>query len=145
MFCDCYSLSNLDTSNFDTSNVTNMAEMFKSCISLAEFRVERFNVYKVVSMREMYFNCRYAIRVDMSSWEVGSLAVSNIRSKNAKELIEIASRGLNDAAANRIKDLALRDIKASRYDEIAYIISRLKQGESQVLTIGGKKIQLTSL
>lgn len=74
-----------------------------------------------------------------------SLAVSNIRSKNAKELIEIASRGLNDAAANRIKDLALRDIKASRYDEIAYIISRLKQGESQVLTIGGKKVQLTSL
>ena len=74
-----------------------------------------------------------------------SLAVSNVRSKNAKELIEIASRGLNDAAANRIKDLALRDIKASRYDEIAYIISRLKQGESQVLTIGGKKIQLTSI
>ena len=34
MFYDCKSLTNLDLSNFNTQNVTNMGEMFSGCNSL---------------------------------------------------------------------------------------------------------------
>ena len=34
MFYNCYKLTSLDLSNFDTSNVTNMSSMFGSCSSL---------------------------------------------------------------------------------------------------------------
>ena len=34
MFCDCNSLTDLDLSNFNTQNVTDMNEMFSYCNSL---------------------------------------------------------------------------------------------------------------
>ena len=34
MFYDCKSLTNLNLSNFNTQNITNMIDMFENCISL---------------------------------------------------------------------------------------------------------------
>ena len=39
MFSGCYSLLNLDLSNFSTENVTNMALMFQGCSSLININV----------------------------------------------------------------------------------------------------------
>ena len=34
MFYECYSLKNINLSNFNTQNVTNISEMFSQCQSL---------------------------------------------------------------------------------------------------------------
>ena len=50
MFSKCSSLTNLDVSRFDTSNVTSMSCMFDGCSSLTTLDVSRFDTSKVTGM-----------------------------------------------------------------------------------------------
>ena len=56
MFCDCNSLTNLNLSNFNTQNVTNMNSMFKDCNSLIKLNLY-FNTQNVTDMNDMFKNC----------------------------------------------------------------------------------------
>ncbi|EME3574950.1 MULTISPECIES: BspA family leucine-rich repeat surface protein [Enterococcus] len=47
VFDACTSLANLDVSNWDTSNVTNMATMFKNCDSLTYVPIQNWNMENV--------------------------------------------------------------------------------------------------
>ena len=55
MFLDCSSLSSLDVSNFDTSNVTDMRSMFRNCRSLTSLDLSNFNTSRSVEyMSDMF-------------------------------------------------------------------------------------------
>ena len=54
MFMDCSSLPTLDVTNFDTSNVTNMADMFNGCSSLTSLDVTNFDTSNVTTMASMF-------------------------------------------------------------------------------------------
>ena len=43
MFGGCNSLTNIDSSNFNTQNVTNMYFMFEGCNSLTNIDLSNFN------------------------------------------------------------------------------------------------------
>ena len=43
MFSECKSLNELNISNFNTNNVTNMNGMFAGCSSLKELNLSSFN------------------------------------------------------------------------------------------------------
>ena len=58
MFCNCSSLTNLDVSKFDTSNVTNMGNMFDSCSKLKTiYASNKFDTSKVSKYSYMFSNC----------------------------------------------------------------------------------------
>ena len=57
MFHSCSSLTSLNLSNFDTSKVTSMSHMFKNCSSLTFLNLSNFNTSKVGWMEEMFYNC----------------------------------------------------------------------------------------
>ena len=57
MFQSCSSLTNLDLSNFDTSQVTDMKFMFEYCSSLTNLDLSSFDTRKVTDMDYMF---RYA-------------------------------------------------------------------------------------
>ena len=46
MFNKCISLKELNISNFNTTNVTNMSFMFSKCSSLKELYISNFNTNK---------------------------------------------------------------------------------------------------
>ena len=49
MFLNCTSLGYLDLSNFNTSNVTNMEDMFNGCYKLKKINgINKFNTEKVL-------------------------------------------------------------------------------------------------
>ncbi len=50
MFNGCSSLKELNLSNFNTNNVTNMASMFDGCSSLEELNLSNFNTNNVTDM-----------------------------------------------------------------------------------------------
>lgn len=50
MFYFCESLTSLDVSSFDTGNVMNMGGMFGNCISLKQLDLSNFNTSKVTNM-----------------------------------------------------------------------------------------------
>ena len=54
MFFQCSSLTNLDLSKFDTSEVTDMSYMFSDCNSLTSIDVSTFNTRKVTDMSYMF-------------------------------------------------------------------------------------------
>jgi surface protein len=57
MFYDCLSLKELNLSNFNTNNVTNMNCMFFRCSSLKELNLSYFNINNVTEMDGMFFGC----------------------------------------------------------------------------------------
>ena len=57
MFYDCYSLTNLNLSNFNTQNVTKMLRMFRNCSSLTKLNLSNFNTQNVTDMNDMFTNC----------------------------------------------------------------------------------------
>ena len=48
---------NIDLSNFNTNNVTDMSLMFYKCSSLKELNLNNFNTNNVTNMRWMFSGC----------------------------------------------------------------------------------------
>ena len=57
MFYECGSLTGLDLSGFDTSKVTNMRSMFSSCSSLSKLDLSGFDSSNVRNMKNMFYGC----------------------------------------------------------------------------------------
>ena len=57
MFSDCNSLTNLDVSKWDTSNVTGMNGMFGNCYKLTSLDVSNWNTSNVTNMSWMFRDC----------------------------------------------------------------------------------------
>ena len=56
-FVNCSSLTSLDLSNFDTSNVTDMGSMFYGCSSLTSLNVSSFDMSNVTNTTGMFGGC----------------------------------------------------------------------------------------
>ena len=57
MFSECSSLKELNLSNFNTDNVTDMSWMFCGCSSLKELNLSNFNTNNVIYMGSMFKGC----------------------------------------------------------------------------------------
>ena len=57
MFYKCELLNNIDLSNFNTNNVTNMSWMFYGCSSLNSINLSNFNTNNVTDMNGMFNLC----------------------------------------------------------------------------------------
>ena len=68
LFNGCKSLSKLDLSRVDTSNVTSMGHMFAYCSNLTELNIQNFNVENVRYMDNMFRDCTSLTSLDLSSF-----------------------------------------------------------------------------
>ena len=57
MFYQCFALTNLDVSGFDTSKVTDMSYMFDECSNLISLDLSGWNTENVTNMDYMFTNC----------------------------------------------------------------------------------------
>ena len=57
MFYECNKLTNINLSNFNTNNVTNMFCMFYGCSSLTNLNLSNFNTNNVTDMLGMFDGC----------------------------------------------------------------------------------------
>ena len=69
MFFCCAKLTGLDVSHFNTSNVTNMKSMFSHCRSLTNLDVSNFDTRNVTDMREMFYYCQSLTSLDVSNFD----------------------------------------------------------------------------
>ena len=67
MFCGCYSLNELNLSNFNTNNVTDMDSMFYGCSSLKELNLSNFNTNNVTDMFSMFYKCTEQLKNKIKS------------------------------------------------------------------------------
>ena len=73
MFSSCSGLTSLDLSSFDTSKVTNMISMFNSCSGLTSVDLSNFNTSNVTTMRYMFTICKGLTSVDLSSFDTSKV------------------------------------------------------------------------
>ena len=67
MFYGCSSLNELNLSNFNTNNVTDMYEMFSECSSLKELNLSNFNTNNVTDMHYMFLGCSEQLKNKIKS------------------------------------------------------------------------------
>ena len=73
MFYSCQNLTSLDVSNFDTSNVTNMSGMFSGCSGLTSLDVSNFDTSNVTNMSGMFSYYRGQTSLDLSSLDTSNV------------------------------------------------------------------------
>ena len=73
MFAYCSSLTSLDLSNFNTTNVTDMRNMFTWCSSLTSLDLSNFNTAKVTYMSGMFTLAQRLTSIEMSSFNTSNV------------------------------------------------------------------------
>lgn len=73
MFGACTNLNILDLSNFDTSQVTDMSRMFYLCSGLTSLDVSHFNTSKVTEMIDMFGYCAGLTSLNVSHFDTSKI------------------------------------------------------------------------
>ena len=73
MFFCCNHLTSLDVSHFNTANVNTMYGMFRSCSSVTSLDVSNFNTAKVTDMAYMFDGCSSLTTLDVSSFNTANV------------------------------------------------------------------------
>lgn len=86
MFRYCTNLTNLDLSVLDTSKVTDMARMFENCTSLTTIYLNQFNTSQVTTMYSMFSGCRSLTTLDLSSFDTTNVTNMSYMFSNCSKL-----------------------------------------------------------
>jgi len=62
-----------EISNLDTSNITNMGNMFEGCANLTSLDLSNFDTSNVSNMVAMFLLCSSLTTLDLSTWDTSSL------------------------------------------------------------------------
>lgn len=73
MFYNCKKLSSLDFSNFNTSNVTDMSEMFSGCNDITTLDLEKFDTSNVRKMKQMFWYCQNLVSLNLPNSDTTNL------------------------------------------------------------------------
>ena len=73
MFSNCKSLTHLDLSNWNTSKVTDMNSMFNYCQFLTSLNISNFDTTNVTNMYQMFSNCRSLTNLDLSNFNTNNV------------------------------------------------------------------------
>ena len=74
---DCYDIKEIDMSDFDFSEVTNMESLFSNCISLTSINFHNIDTSKVKNMEKMFYNCSSLLYVDFSFFDTSNVENMN--------------------------------------------------------------------
>ncbi|MDD6600238.1 MAG: BspA family leucine-rich repeat surface protein [Galactobacillus timonensis] len=73
LFMHMNTIKSIDAEDFDTSNVTNMSDMFADCNSLTSLDVSKWDVSKVTDMSSMFWLCNNLTSLNVSDWDTSSV------------------------------------------------------------------------
>jgi len=102
MFYRCPdTVTTLDLSSLDTSNVTNMANMFYQSFGLTTLNVSGFNTSNVTSMSSMFYQCSKLASLDVSSFDTSKVTTMYNLFSSCSQLTSIdVSRFNTDKVTN---------------------------------------------
>ena len=95
MFDSCGSLLTIDLSGFDTSNVTDMSYMFYACTNLASVNVSSFETENLLNTAGMFYECLSLVNLDLSSFYTPQLDFVGAMFYGCESLISLDISQLN--------------------------------------------------
>ena len=104
LFQNCITLEYIDLSNFDTSNVTNMAFMFNHCNRLKEIKgLDKFITSKATTMEGMFQSCFKLEFIDVSSFDTSNVDIMNFMFVDCFKLKGI--KGINKLNTKKVTNM----------------------------------------
>ena len=85
MFCALH-LSFINFTNFDSSEVTNMENLFENAEKLKTISFNNFNTSKVTSFKNMFKNCEDLVSLDLSSFDTKNVEYMDYMFANCQKL-----------------------------------------------------------
>lgn len=102
MFSKCSSLTSLDLSSFDTSNVTNMGGMFQSCSLLKSVDLSSFDTSNVIMMSNMFNYCTSLANLDLSSFDTHNVTTISDMFVHCSSLTSLDLSNFNTSNVTRM-------------------------------------------
>ncbi len=93
MFVECEGLTSIDLSHFDTGKVTDMNSMFSFCESLTSLDLSSFNTANVTDMSYMFSNCSSLKRLAVGDLNTGKVTNMSSMFEGCSSLTEIDFSG----------------------------------------------------
>ena len=139
LFQNCITLEYIDLSNFDTSNVTNMAFMFNHCNRLKEIKgLDKFITSKATTMEGMFQSCFKLEFIDVSSFDTSNVEIMNFMFVDCFKLKGI--KGINKLNTKKVtnmtgmfenclslKYLNLENFDTSNVTNMSYMFNKCKK------------------
>ena len=129
MFCDCRNLTELDITCFDTSKVVRMWEMFQGCNRLASLSLSNFNTSQVTDMSQMFENCYHLSSLDLSNFNTSKV---NSMDRMFNQCSRLETLDLTNFVVNSTTDMmfnncqSLQTIKINSEGAADELIARIK-------------------
>ena len=95
MFYDCFNLTNLNLSNFNTQNVTNMSRMFYNCESLTNLNLSNFNTQKATNISGLFYNCKSLINLNLFNFNTQNVTNMSYMFYNCEALTNLFLSNFN--------------------------------------------------
>lgn len=109
VFTNCESLKEIDLSGWNTSKVIGMINMFNSCKNLEKIvGIGNFNVSNVISFNAMFMGCDNLINLDLKNWNMKNVQDLNSCFFNMTNLENLYLNNVefnSEIMKNNIKDL----------------------------------------
>lgn len=103
MFYRCEALTSLDVSGFNTSNVTNMSTMFCYCDAITSLDVSGWDTSNVTDMSSMFYGCSAITSLDLSGWDTSKVTDMASMFTNCSALKTIRMVGCSQTTIDKIK------------------------------------------
>ena len=103
MFNGCSSLTSLDVTNWNTSNVTDMRGVFGGCSSLTSLNVSNWDTANVTDMSHMFDSCSTLTSLNISNWSFNNNVDIDIMFNNCASV----SQACKITATQEAKDFLL--------------------------------------
>ena len=74
---------------FDTSSLTNAAQLFRNCISLTSVDISNLNIQNINSLNHMFYNCNSLKYINLFNFDTSNIKEMNKMFENCKDLTSI--------------------------------------------------------
>ena len=111
MFWKCSDITEIDLSNFKTSQVTEMYAMFAYCSSLTSINLSNLDTLKVLSMNWMFAYCSSLTSLDLSNFNTAEVRIMNTMFGDCTLLTSLDLSKFDTSKVEKIFDMFYNCIK----------------------------------
>lgn len=86
LFQNCKSLTSIDTTDWNTGDITDMGAMFYGCELLTTLNVSNFNTSKLTKMNTIFRGCQQLTILELSKWNTSNATDMTFMFDNCKKL-----------------------------------------------------------
>ncbi|MGI6217066.1 MAG: BspA family leucine-rich repeat surface protein [Coriobacteriales bacterium] len=121
LFENCSSLSSIDVSEFDMSNIVEAGGMFSGCSSLTSLDVSKWRFSKVWSLYSMFKGCKNLKNLDVSKWDVSHAYMLSSMFDGCSSLTSLDVSNWNTSKADNMERMfsgctSLKALDVSKWD-----------------------------